>query len=180
MLGTSEVEPIVHGAVLGLAGVAAFTDVRAGVIPNWLTLPPLLLAPLAHGLVGGVSAFLASLLGLLVCAVGPLLLYYVDAMAGGDAKLFAAIGAVGGVQLGLEVEFLAVVAAAIYSVGQLGWNGKLLRSLGNAVALAFNPILPRRLRRTVPRELMHRIRLGAAILLGSLIALAGHHRWLWV
>jgi prepilin peptidase CpaA len=179
MLGTSAIEPIVHGVAFGLAAIGAVTDVRRGIIPNWLTLPVLVLAPLLHGLNGGVQGFLGSLLGLLVCAAGPLLLFYFDAMAGGDAKLFAALGAVGGVQLGLEAEFLSVVAAAIYSVGQLAWNGKLLRSLGNAVFLALNPVLPRRFRRTIPRELMHRIRLGAAILLGTSIALLGHHRELW-
>lgn len=179
MLGTIALDPIVHGVVLGLAGIAAFTDVRSGVIPNWLTLPVLLAAPIAHGLAGGVQGFLGSLLGLLVCAIGPLLLYFFNAMAGGDVKAFAALGAVAGAHLGLEVEFLAVVSAAIYSVGQLAWNGKLLRSLGNALFLALNPVLPRRFRRTIPRELMHKIRLGAAILLGAVIALAGHHRELW-
>jgi prepilin peptidase CpaA len=179
MLTTSALEPILHGVVLGLAGIAAFTDVRRGVIPNWLTLPPLLLGPLAYGLLVGPSAALGSLLGLFVCAAGPLLLFYFDAMAGGDAKLFAAIGAVAGAEVGLEVEFLSLVAAAIYALGQLAWNGGLFSSLANALFLSVNPVLPKRLRRTIPRELMHRIRLGAAVLLGASIALVGHHRELW-
>jgi prepilin peptidase CpaA len=178
-MGTSQLEPVFHGVVLGLAGIAAFTDVRRGEIPNWLTLPVLLLAPIVHGLISGVSGLLTSLLGLLVCSLVPLLVYYRRGMAGGDVKLFAAIGAVGGVYVGLEAQFLSLIAASIYAVGQLAWNGRLLASLGNSLFLGLNPILPRRWRRSIPHELMHRIRLGAAILLGTLIALAGHHRELW-
>lgn len=179
MAGTSELDPILHGVVLALVGIAAFTDVRRGEIPNWLTLPALVIAPIAHGVVGGVNGLLSSLMGLLVCSIVPLLVYYRGGMAGGDVKLFAAIGGVGGVYLGLEAQLLSLVAASIYAIGQLAWNGKLLTSLGNSLFIGLNPVLPRRFRRTIPQELMHRIRLGAAILLGSLIALAGHHRNLW-
>ena len=170
-----DVDPVVHGVVLALAAIAAFTDVRRGEIPNWLTLPALVIAPLAHGLVSGASGLLSSLIGLLVCSIVPLLVFYREGMAGGDVKLFAAIGAAGGVYLGLETQFLSLIAASIYALGQLAWNGRLLGALGNSVFIGFNPILPRRFRRTVPRELMHRIRLGAAVLLGAIIAVLGHY-----
>ncbi len=175
----SELDPIFHGVILALAGVAAFTDVRRGEIPNWLTLPVLVGAPVVHGVLSGAGALMSSLIGLLVCAIVPLIIYYRQGMAGGDVKVFAAIGAVGGVYVGLEAQLLSLVAASFYAVGQLAWNGQLVRSLGNALFISLNPVLPRRMRRTVPLELMHRIRLGAAILLGSIIALAGHHRDLW-
>lgn len=179
MPATSDLDPIFHGVVLALAAIAAFTDVRKGEIPNWLTLPVLVIAPIVHGVISGAGGLLQSVIGLLVCSIVPLIIFYRQGMAGGDVKLFAAIGAVGGVYVGLEAQLLSLVAASIYAVGQLAWNGRLFGSLGNALFIGLNPVLPRRLRRTVPRELMHRIRLGAAILLGSLIALAGHHRNLW-
>ena len=48
MPGSIELEDaIIHGAVLLIAGIAAFTDVRRGEIPNWLTLPIVVLAPIA-------------------------------------------------------------------------------------------------------------------------------------
>ncbi|MEZ4254435.1 MAG: hypothetical protein R3A78_01775 [Polyangiales bacterium] len=40
-------------AVLATA-VAAFTDSRTGHIPNWITFPPILLAPVANGVVLGL------------------------------------------------------------------------------------------------------------------------------
>ena len=181
MGGTAEIDPVVlHVAVLAMVGVAAFTDVRGGIIPNWLTLPPLVIAPIAHGLVGGVRGVLASVLGMLVCSLVPLLVFYRGGMAGGDVKLFAALGAVGGIYLGLEAQFLSLVAASIYALGQLAWNGRLLTSLGNSLYIGLNPVLPRRLRKTIAPELMHRIRLGAAVLLGSAIAIFEKHRELWV
>jgi prepilin peptidase CpaA len=179
MPSTSDLDPILHAVVLLLAAIAAFTDVRKGEIPNWLTLPPLVVAPVVHGVMGGHAALFGSLIGLLVCSIVPLLVYYQKGMAGGDVKLFAAIGAVGGVYVGLEAQLLSLIAASIYALGQLAWNGKLFATLGNSFFVGLNPILPRRLRRTIPRELMHRIRLGAAILLGTSIALAGHHPELW-
>lgn len=179
MAATSDLAPIFHGVVLAMAGIAAFTDVRRGLIPNWLTLPVIVGAPIAHGVVSGGTGLLQSLVGLLVCSVVPLIIFYRQGMAGGDVKLFAAIGAVGGVYVGLEVQLLSLVAASIYAIGQLAWNGKLLTSLTSSFFLGLNPILPRRFRRTIPTELMHRIRLGAAILLGTLIVLSGKHPNVW-
>ena len=180
MGGMSHIDPlIVQGVLLGIVLIAAFTDVRGGVIPNWLTLPPLVIAPLTYGLVDGVNGLFTSVIGLIVCSVVPLLVFYRGGMAGGDVKLFAAIGAIGGYSVGLQIEFLSLIAASIYSLGHLTWNGGVLRSLGNSMFLALNPILPKRHRRTIAPELMHRIRLGAAILLGSSIALVEKHRELW-
>jgi prepilin peptidase CpaA len=170
---------VAHAAVLALALVAAVTDVRKGVIPNWLTLGALVLAPLASGLADGSRGVLASLLGMLVCALAPLVIYYRGGMAGGDVKAFAAIGAIGGYELGLTVQLLALVCASIYAVGYLAWSGRLLASLGNSLRLGLNPVLPRRWRRPMSSALMHRIRLGAAIFLAASIAVAGEHPELW-
>ena len=180
MGGTSGIDQnILHATVLLLAGVAAVTDVRKGTIPNWLTFPALAAAPIVHGWADGFGGLLRSLIGMLVCSLVPLLVFYRGGMAGGDVKLFAAIGAVGGLYLGLEAQFLSLVVASIYALGQLTWNGRLVTTLGNSLFLGLNPVLPRKWRRTIAPELMHRIRLGAAILCGTAIAVAGHHREIW-
>ncbi len=169
-----------HLVVLGVALIAAFTDVREGLIPNWLTLTALVVAPIVHGVIDGTRGLLASVMGLLICSLVPLIIFYRKGMAGGDVKLFAAIGAIGGYELGLEVQLLALVCASIYALGQLAWNGRLLHSLTNSLFLGLNPVLPKRYRRSMSTALMHRIRLGAAILLGALIAVSGHHQELWI
>lgn len=176
----SDTDPVAHLAVLGVALIAAFTDVRRGVIPNWLTLPALAIAPIAYGMVDGMRGLLASVMGMLICALPPLIIFYRKGMAGGDVKAFAAIGAIGGYAVGLQVEFLALVVASIYALGYLAWNGRLLHSLTNSLFLGLNPVLPKRMRRRMSSALMHRIRLGAAIALAAFIAVMGEHRELWI
>ena len=52
---------IAHGLALLIAAIAAVTDFRTGEIPNWLTLPPLVAAPLAYGMMDGLWAAVASI-----------------------------------------------------------------------------------------------------------------------
>lgn len=172
---------VAEGVCLAIAGAAAITDWRTGRIPNWLTLPPLAVAPLAWGLVAGwKGVLLVSLLGAAAAALVPYLMFRRDAAGGGDVKLFAALGAVGGLSLGLEAEVFCFVAAALFSLGRLAWGGKLFRTLWNAVSILVNPILPRRWRREVKPELMTPVRMGAFALAGVLVAVGLRHpTWLW-
>jgi prepilin peptidase CpaA len=163
---------IAHAAALVIAAIAAVTDVRRGEIPNWLTLPPLIVAPILHGVTAGFPAAIASLLGLAACGLVPYILFKKGAGGGGDVKLFAAIGAVVGLGVGIEAELFAFVVAALAALGQLAWRGQLLRTLSNAAFLGLNPILPRRWRRELTPELMTTVRLGAYALLGTAIAIA--------
>jgi prepilin peptidase CpaA len=167
---------VVFGAALLMAATGALTDYRTGHIPNWLTLPPLVIGPVVYGAVFGLEAVFAVLVGILVCSIVPLIMFRLGGMAGGDVKLFAAIAAIVGPDVGLEGEFLAFVVAGIYSLGRLTWDGKLFRTLGNTLALGVNPVLPKRLRRTVTPELRETLRLGGAIFAGLLISVLGHFR----
>ena len=86
--------------------------------------------------------------------------------------MFAAIGAMLGPFDGVEAEFYAVVAGAIFALGRFAWEGKLLRILGNTVFLACNPILPKKWRRPVAPEQMSSFRLGVAIFAGTALGVA--------
>ena len=111
--------------LLSLTCVAAATDARNGTIPNWLTLPSLALAPLAHALHAGPGALAWSLAGSAACALVPLVMFRSGAMGGGDVKLFAAAGALAGAHTGLELQMLTYVLAACVAVSRLGWRGEL-------------------------------------------------------
>jgi prepilin peptidase CpaA len=102
--------------LLGVSAVAAVTDARTGRIPNALTLPALACGLAAAFAERGSFGLAASLAGALLCAVVPLLLFSRGAMGGGDAKLLAAAGALLGPSAGLELQWAAYVAAAIYVV----------------------------------------------------------------
>jgi len=90
--------------LLGATAVAAVTDARTGLIPNWLTLPSLLGALLIHGLIGGPGALGWATLSGFSCGLVPLVLFRAGAIGGGDVKLFAVLGALVGVHSGLEVQ----------------------------------------------------------------------------
>ncbi len=162
--------PYLYGMAVVMTAIAAFTDWKTGHIPNWLTLPPLVLGPIVHGLSNGAAGLFGSLLAVAICGAVPLLMFWRGGMAGGDVKLFAAIAAVCGVEVGLEAEFLAFVVAGIYALGRLAWQGSLLRTLGNSFYMGLNPLLPQRLRKPISPELLHSLRLGGAIFAGTLIA----------
>lgn len=157
-----------------IALVAAAIDYKTGHIPNWLTLPALALAPLLHlvlgsvkgGLEHGVEAAGCSLSGAAACAVIPLVLYRAGAIGGGDVKLLAALGALCRPMIGVEAEFYAFLAAALFAPAKLAWEGKLLKTLGNTLALMLNPVLPKHRRRELSPEMMTSLRFGPAIFVG--------------
>lgn len=121
-------------ALLAVSFIAAVSDARTGLIPNWLTLPSALLAPLVHLPLGGLAALQLSILGALVCAIVPLAFFVKRALGGGDLKLFVALGALAGPRDGLEIQLLALVIATCVAIAMLVARGQLTpvmrRSLG--------------------------------------------------
>src|SRR5262245_30441442 len=95
---------IAHGSALLIAAVAAVTDFRRGEIPNWLTLPPLAVAPAAYGILHGPWGALGAIAAATVAGLVPYLLFRRGAAGGGDVKLFAALGATAGLSIGIEAE----------------------------------------------------------------------------
>lgn len=155
---------------------------REGEIPNALTLGALAIAPIVWlawgwhvaGPRAGLEAAGFSCLGAFTCALIPLFMWQGGAMGAGDVKLLAAIGAILRPLVGIEAEFYAFAAAAIIVPAQLAWHGKLFKTLGNSLALAINPLLPKNKRREIPKESMTWARFGPAIALGTLIAALFH------
>jgi prepilin peptidase CpaA len=161
-------------AALVVAAVAAWTDMRTGEIPNRVTLVPLALAPLVHaGIAFGAErsaraalvAAGASLLGAAICSLIPLALFRVGAIGGGDAKLFAAIGAIGRPEFGVHAETYAFVLGMLYAVALVIQRGRLGATLGNVAAIFRGAarVTPRTA--PAPAE-MTQLRFGPAILAG--------------
>ncbi len=162
-------------ACLLLTATAAVFDARTGHIPNWLTLPPLVIAPLIWLAYGGIwrmdrGSLVGSVASILVCGAVPLLMFRMHALGAGDVKLFAAVGALLLAYAGIEAQFYSFCAGSLFALARLAWEGKLLRTLGNTLFLAINPILPRSRRRPITRELMTKMRFAAAIFVGTLVA----------
>jgi prepilin peptidase CpaA len=148
--------------------VAAITDMRTGRIPNWLTYPLLVAAPIASGLIGGAEPFLRSLLGVVLCGAVPLLLFMRGAMGGGDVKLFAVLGGILGPAGGVEVQFFAYVAVTFLLLARMAWDGKLLNTLGNVGRAGFNLVVPDRFQKPLEPSMLTTMRMGLAIFVATL------------
>ena len=162
--------PIPYVVALALAAGAALSDARTGHIPNGLTLPPLAIAPIAYLILMGPQMAAMSLLGALLCGLVPYLMFRQGAAGGGDVKLLAALGAIGGASFGIETQLFGFALAVFASLLLLAYRGRLLATLGNALFIAINAFLPRRYRREPKSEAMSSIRMGIPFFLGALLA----------
>lgn len=166
-------------AAVAVTGLAALWDIRTGRIPNPLTLGALAGGLVGHAVAGGMvsgasglaQGFLDALVGALVCAAVPTIVFFLRGIGGGDVKLFAALGALCLVRHGLEAETFSFVAALLIAPAYLAYHGKLLGTVGNTLALVVNPLRPREKRHVVPNEMMTWFRLGPAIFAGTCVML---------
>lgn len=103
--------------ILGIFIVIAFyLDVRYYKIPNWLTMSGIMVGIIYNLIDNGFSGLLFSLFGMLVGGGILLLFYLFKGVAAGDVKLFAAIGAISGVQFTLYGLMYSVLLAGLISV----------------------------------------------------------------
>ncbi len=132
-------KPMMHSIAwwptLAVLVMAAAIDVRSHRIPNWLSLPFLVIGMAVSAGRGGLAGFEQSAagVGLAVLVAGPLC--YLRGMGMGDLKLCAAVGAwIGPGQL-----LLALVATGIaggfLAAGYALWYGSLGRSLDTTAEL---------------------------------------------
>lgn len=171
-------------AAVLVTGLSAWFDWRTGEIPNWLTLGPMALAPVAHAGFGfareGWSAagqgFAFSIVGIITCGVIPIFLYRSGAIGGGDVKLLGAMGAMLRPMIGIETEMYSFIVAALYAPVRLAYEGKLLRTLGNSLLLVRNVFVPKEKRRELTTEMMSELRFGPSIFVATLIAILLHWR----
>lgn len=166
-------------SAVAVSAVAAWYDFRTGHIPNGLTLGALVFGLIGHfvfgfahgGLSGAFAELLPSLAGMALCGLVPMIMFMTGGMGGGDVKLFAAIGSLCHVHHGFEAETYSFVVALLVAPAKLAYDGTLLRTLGNTLALVANPFLRRGRKRDVPEELMTWFRLAPAICVGTLVML---------
>jgi prepilin peptidase CpaA len=161
-----------------VCALAALSDFRTGLIPNWLTWGAMLAGVIGHLVYGslvvdgwtGLHEGAASVAGLLLCAFAPSVMYWKGAMGGGDLKLFAAIGALCQPVIGIEIQMYALVVAAIVAPARLAYQGRLLRVMMGTLSVARNPFLPRARQRALPPEALTSFRLGPAIFVGAALS----------
>jgi prepilin peptidase CpaA len=158
-----------YGAVLTITLFAAVTDTRTGLIPNKLTLPVLVAAIATHTVLSGTSGLMLSVLGMLICGATPFLFHRLGAMGGGDVKLFAALGALAGPGMGLEIQLLSMSSALAWGLCVLAYRGKLFSMIGRAGRVLLGLFWPPARHKAPAEHELTSMRIGLAIFAGSLI-----------
>src|SRR5947208_633954 len=128
-----------------LAAVAGWSDWRFRRIPNWLTVPGLVLGVAVNSLVWGWPGAKASLLGAILGLALLLPFVLVRSLGAGDWKLVGALGAFLGPQHLIAVLFGAILVAGVMAVVLVIWHGRVrqtVRNLGRMLAAFFTLHLP--------------------------------------
>jgi prepilin peptidase CpaA len=160
-------------ALIAVAAVCAVTDLVRGQIYNAVTYPAVALGLALHLGMQGLPGLWAALAG---CAVGffpAFVLFAVGGMEGGDVKLLAAVGTLGGAIAATETLILAFVVGGVLALGKLAWHGRLFRTLGRSLRVLAGLVVPG-LGRTpliVPGESPLTLRFGVAICVALLATL---------
>jgi Flp pilus assembly protein protease CpaA len=171
-------------AALSMTLVAAIFDGRRGVIPRWVSMPFLLVAPLVHafaltgkhgpyGVPGPLWGGLLSLTGAALCAAVPYLLFRFGWVGGGDVKVLASLGALLGPHAALPAEFCALTLAALFAPARLAYQGRLFSTIGASALCLVGPLLPADRARPAPDALWETVRLSPFVFLGTVTSLLG-------
>ena len=121
---------VLAGAVL-LSVVAGWMDLRWRRIPNWVTVPALLIGVIANTVFSGWIGLKASLLG---AAIGlALLLPFVllRSLGAGDWKLAGALGAFTGPGLLVDLLLASIFVAGVMAVALVIYKGRTRQTLRN-------------------------------------------------
>jgi prepilin peptidase CpaA len=114
-----------------LAAAAGWTDWRYRRIPNWLTIPGLMLGVAVNSLVWGWPGAKTSLLGAILGLALLLPFVMVRSLGAGDWKLVGALGAFLGPQHLLAVLFGAILVAGVMAVAMVIFHKRVSQTLHN-------------------------------------------------
>lgn len=132
--------------VLILVTVSGYWDLRFRKIPNWLTLPGIVLGLVMNALLRGGSGIRDSGLGLLIGFGALFALFILNWMGGGDVKLMAAIGALKGHPFVISALWYSLLAGIVLGLMMLILNHRTrqtLKRLFLVIASRLSPLIPR-------------------------------------
>lgn len=169
-----EMTTFVHIAFLvPLAIVITYYDVRFRRIPNPFVLATLLSGVAINLVSAGTHGIYLSVAGCALAFILMFMLHIFGAMGAGDVKLFAAIGAVIGVQLVLPTFVVVVLTGGLLAVISMIRSGVVVTTMHRVLQILVG-LLPgwEMPRFAVPTDRRLTIPYGVAITLGSIISTA--------
>ncbi|MDT1957321.1 hypothetical protein CKN73_05210 [Carnobacterium divergens] len=96
--------------------VAFYYDIRFNIIPNKLIIIGLPLGLINSVLVAGIEGLITSVLGFLISGGIMMILYIFKALAAGDVKLFAVIGAIMGLEFVLYCMMYTILIGGLLAI----------------------------------------------------------------
>jgi prepilin peptidase CpaA len=123
-------------AALFCAAVSAIYDVRSRRIPNFITLPAILLGLLLHGILGGWKELGTAAAAGLICGLVFLLFYLAGGMGAGDVKLITAAGCLTGLSLIGHLLMWTALAGGVMAAGIAVYRRQLMVTFRNLRRLA--------------------------------------------
>jgi len=124
-------KPTVLGLAVALALIAGWTDWRSRRIPNWLTVPGLLVGVSANVLASGWAGLRTSLLGAGLGLLVLLPFVFLRSLGAGDWKLAGALGAFVGPRVLAVLLMGSVFVAGVMALGLVIYKGRFKETLGN-------------------------------------------------
>ena len=118
-----------------LVVAAAFLDLRSRRIPNWLTLPGVVMGLTLGWCAAGWPGLRAGVLGMLLALAVYGGLFALRAMGGGDVKLMATVGAFTGAQAWLSIFIITAIVGGVFALVTLLNRGGLVRAMSNVGAI---------------------------------------------
>jgi prepilin peptidase CpaA len=120
---------------LALTLTGALLDWRSRRLPNWLTIPGLLLGIAVHTAIGGWHGMLFALEGAGVAMLLLLTPVLIRVLGAGDWKLMGAVGAFLGPVLVLFVLFGSILGAGLMAILQMVYSHRVMETFRNMKVL---------------------------------------------
>lgn len=124
-------KPVILAGAVALALIAGWTDLRSRRIPNWLTVPGLVIGMVANTVLGGWSGLKTSLLGALIGLALLLPFVLLRSLGAGDWKLAGALGSFAGPALLMDLLIGSVFVAGLMAVALIIYKGRVRQTLRN-------------------------------------------------
>jgi prepilin peptidase CpaA len=124
-------KPVILAGAVALALIAGWTDLRSRRIPNWLTVPGLVIGMVANTVLGGWSGLKTSLLGALIGLALLLPFVLLRSLGAGDWKLAGALGSFAGPALLMDLLVGSVFVAGLMAVALIIYKGRVRQTLRN-------------------------------------------------
>ncbi len=128
--------PIVELALLALAIIGGWIDLRRRKIPNWLNLSGLILGLGLNTLFFQKEGFKLAISGLGLAILIYLPLYFIRAMGAGDVKLMVAVGSLAGPENWLGIFLTTAILGGVASLCLVAARNRLQVTMSNLSTIA--------------------------------------------